>query len=213
MGTDASEGGARKPRNVSAGDKAELRRLLRQQRAALEPARRDAASRLICRQTAQLLRDQLAQVVLTFSSFGSEVSTGPLIDELAGGGSRILLPVVRDGAILAVDYEPGDHLVPTAYGPLEPEQAHPADPRDIEAVVLPGLAFDRRGGRLGYGGGYFDRFLCALSPRPLLVAVAFAVQLLPSVPTSSDDVPVDIVVTEAEVVRCSDRAGGGTGGT
>jgi 5-formyltetrahydrofolate cyclo-ligase len=199
--TSPTAGGKPDPRLDA--EKAALRQLMRGRRAALGSAERDAWSQAICRSVVELLDARAARVVLTFLSFGSEVSTVGLVDHLAGAGSRVLLPLVRDGALFAADYRPGDALMASAYGPLEPVPERPADPVDLEAVVLPGLAFDRRGVRLGYGGGYFDRFLAPLSPRPLLVAVGFALQVLPEVPGGPHDVPVDFVVTEREVIPCT----------
>ncbi|HXY45044.1 MAG TPA: 5-formyltetrahydrofolate cyclo-ligase, partial [Acidimicrobiales bacterium] len=68
--------------------------------------------------------------------------------------------------------------------------------------IVPGLAFDRGGGRLGYGGGYYDRFLRRLPVTATLVGIAFADQLVGAVPLAGGDVKVDLVVTDAGVIRC-----------
>src|SRR5579864_5440091 len=94
-------GGVEPPREA---EKAALRLQMRRQRAGMEPAERAARSRLIARSVLELLEARHLRVVLAFSSFGSEVSTLALINDLARAGSRILLPVVRERAILAADY-------------------------------------------------------------------------------------------------------------
>jgi len=71
-----------------------------------------------------------------------------------------------------------------------------ASPEDIDVAVVPGLAFDRRGHRVGYGGGFYDRFLGRLRPDALTVGICFSVQLVDEVPHGRGDRPVDLVVTE-----------------
>ncbi|MDQ4006282.1 MAG: 5-formyltetrahydrofolate cyclo-ligase, partial [Actinomycetota bacterium] len=102
---------------------------------------------------------------------------------------------------------PGDPLDPTGYGPREPARRIPVDPLTVDVVVAPGLAFDRLGHRLGYGGGHYDRYLGRLGEGALRIGVAFSLQLVDRVPTEPGDRPVDIVVTDAGVIEA--RSGGG----
>lgn len=143
-----------------------------------------------------------ASVVLGFASFGSEVPTGGLLSALEEAGMTVLLPFLDSGEMSVAPHIRGEPLVRSTYGPAEPQLRLSADPGSIEAVILPGLAFDRRGGRLGYGGGYYDRFLRRLRTRPSLVGIAFAEQLVKRVPVGDGDVNVDLVVTDREVIRC-----------
>ena len=78
---------------------------------------------------------------------------------------------------------------------------NPAAPMEIDLVAAPGLAFDRSGGRIGYGGGYFDGFLRRVRSDCAVAGVCFAEQLVAEVPAGPDDVRVDVVVTDAEVIR------------
>ncbi len=80
------------------------------------------------------------------------------------------------------EHRTGDRLVESAYGPREPFLHRPADLSRVGAVIVPGLAFDRRGGRLGYGGGHYDTFLRLLPTGPVLIGLAFAEQIVPEVP-------------------------------
>ena len=84
------------------------------------------------------------------------------------------------------------------------------DPEKIDVVVSPGLAFDRRGHRLGYGGGYYDRYLARLHAHASRVGIGFAVQLLDEVPAEETDQPVDVVVTDRGVIRVGEEAAGGS---
>ena len=92
-------------------------------------------------------------------------------------------------------------MTETHFGAHEPEAGRVLDPAELDVVATPGVAFDRAGGRVGYGGGFYDRFL-PLTPA-LRVAVAFGVQLVDGpVPGASFDLPVDAIVTETETIRC-----------
>ncbi len=84
------------------------------------------------------------------------------------------------------------------YGIMEPdpEKAEEADVSLLEAVVVPGVAFDRHGGRMGYGGGFYDRFLAGLDRLPFLVGVGFSMQVVEHVPLEPHDIRLDGIVTE-----------------
>jgi len=148
-----------------------------------------------------------AATVMVFRSFGAEIPTQPAIEALAAQGARLALPYVRGRVMEAAPYRLGDALLTTAFGPLEPEAPVAMDPSVIDLVLVPGLAFDRSGFRVGYGGGHYDRFLPRLRPDAVQVGFAFDLQLLSGgeVPRGPNDEPVRFVVTEREVVDC--RAG------
>ncbi len=93
-------------------------------------------------------------------------------------------------------------LVLNRIGLREPVPTAPrVAPAELDAVLVPALAFDRRGHRLGRGGGFYDRFLGALPPRVTTIGIAFSVQLLNAIPTDPHDRPVDVIVTEDAVLR------------
>ena len=106
-----------------------------------------------------------------------------------------MLLVLYQVASLETDLRPGTWGIP------EPDPAHCglAAPADIDFILVPGVAFDPDGGRLGYGAGYYDRLLAAwVSPLPPLVAAAFELQIVPAVPVLAGDHRVDLVVTESQ---------------
>jgi 5-formyltetrahydrofolate cyclo-ligase len=143
-----------------------------------------------------------ASVVLAFCSFGSEVPTADLLGALQEAGVTTLLPYLSSGEMGVTEHHRGDRLVASSYGPLEPEVRRGAAVDSIDAVITPGLAFDDHGGRLGYGGGYYDRFLRGVPARASIIGIGFAEQVVGHVPVSGDDVTVDLVVTDREVIHC-----------
>ncbi|HEX2267184.1 MAG TPA: 5-formyltetrahydrofolate cyclo-ligase [Actinomycetota bacterium] len=143
---------------------------------------------------------QDARTVLVFYSFGSEVPTRGIIERLLGAGRRVLLPYMEGGDMKAAELRQEDELEATAYGPKEPSHRVPVDPVDLDVVITPGMAFDRSGHRVGYGGGNYDRYLGRLDLNTTRIGIAFHVQVLPEVPHGHDDQPVDFVVTDQETI-------------
>jgi 5-formyltetrahydrofolate cyclo-ligase len=149
-----------------------------------------------------------ARLVHSYVAMPGEVDTRGFIEAALASGRRVLVPVVEKGRrdlrhaeiSSLLDLRPegdwGIHQPP-------PEFVRDAPPDGIGLVVVPGLAFDPRGNRIGFGGGYYDRFLSGLdAPK---AAVAYGFQVLPRVPTTDRDVAVDLILTEERVYRCGER--------
>jgi 5-formyltetrahydrofolate cyclo-ligase len=150
---------------------------------------------------------EAARTVMLFYSFGSEVGTSGMAARVLGSGKRLLLPFLDEAAGMeAAEVKPGTSLTVTPYGPREPAHRVAVDPREVDVVITPGLGFDRRGHRLGYGGGHYDRYLERMGERALRVGVAFSVQIVRYIPIDALDQPVDVVVTEAETINCRTRS-------
>lgn len=173
-----------------------LRREVRARRDALPPEERERLGRAVARNLLAVPEVRRASRVMVFSSFGSEVDTGPIIEQLERDGRSVVLPRVEDRTIVPVGYRSGDPVTPSSLGMLEPAGGDPVNPVEIDVVVVPGLAFDRRGHRVGYGGGFYDRFLGRLRPDALTVGICFTVQVVDEVPHGRGDRPVDLVVTD-----------------
>lgn len=182
-------------------DKRRLRARVRALRDALPAGERDRASAAIAEGVLSLPEVARARAAMVFASFGSEVATGPIVEGLIGLGARVVLPRVEGGDLVAIEYRPGDPLVVAAFGMPEPAVAEVVDAADVDVAVTPGLAFDRRGYRVGYGGGFYDRFFAAAPSGLAKVGVCFDVQLVDEVPHGPLDVRVDVVVTDREVLR------------
>ncbi len=138
-------------------------------------------------------------VVAAFWPLGAELDTRPLFGALAALGIATCLPrIVAKGRSLAfLRYRPGDALLEGPMRVLEPLPAATAVRPTI--VVVPMLAFDDRGYRLGYGGGFYDRTLPTLGPGLTAIGLAFAAQRVPSLPHEANDVRLATIVTEAGV--------------
>jgi 5-formyltetrahydrofolate cyclo-ligase len=182
--------------------KRSIRRATLERRDALGEAERRAMSERIARRVLSLPEVKAAGVVMAFWSFGSEVETASLIERLDELGKRVVLPRVEGRDVVAVAYRPGDPVSAAAYGANEPTASELVDPVAIDVVIVPGVAFDRAGGRIGYGGGFYDRFLAGLRPGVPSIAIAFGVQVVDEVPRGGMDRPVDVIVTEEDVIRC-----------
>ena len=147
-----------------------------------------------------------ANIIMCYMPCRREVDTEAFIRHALESGKRVCLPVVvRDKKhMLAcqVDY-PLDKLSPDTYGILSPcySSAGEVNPGDIQLILVPGIAFDERGYRLGYGGGYYDRFL-SRSHAAVTVGLAYEFQLLDELPVASHDVKLDLIVTQQRVIYC-----------
>ncbi|HEV3475459.1 MAG TPA: 5-formyltetrahydrofolate cyclo-ligase [Actinomycetota bacterium] len=191
----------------AAGEKDGLRRRLRQIRQSIPELERPRLVEQIEDTVLSLPEMEAARTVLLFYSFGSEVGTSGMAARVLGAGKRLLLPFLDDeSGMEAAEVRPGSPLTMTTYGPREPAHRVAVHPHEVDVVVTPGLGFDRRGHRLGYGGGHYDRYLERLGERALRVGVAFSVQIVRWVPTEQGDQPVDVVVTDSEIINCRTRS-------
>ena len=188
--------------------KAALRSRMRELRRDFAPADRERMASLAGARLLALPEVRRAGTILLFSSFGSEVPTPAILDRLVEAGKRVLLPYLEGEAMEAAAYRRGE-LVGTAYGPREPAHRVPVPPQHVDVAVVPGLAFDRGGYRIGYGGGYYDRYLRLLSPDTFRVGVGFHVQVVDEVPHGEGDERLDAVVTDRETIRVGPRPGTG----
>ncbi|MBA1334246.1 MAG: 5-formyltetrahydrofolate cyclo-ligase [Firmicutes bacterium] len=150
--------------------------------------------------------------IMAYMSFRSEVDTGHIIRYSLNSGKRIIIPITQKETrtlLLSEIRDPDSELVPGSYGILEPLPGHmkPYAKEDLDLILVPALAYDPRGFRLGYGAGYYDRFLSALKKPVPTIGLAFEIQVLTEVPTEATDIPVDYIVTENRIINCLDIRG------
>lgn len=177
-------------------EKARLRRQALDWLAALSPQTRIAGDDALFRRFLTLPQVGAARTILLYCGMGTEPDTIRLMDPLRDMGKGVCLPRCLPGNQMEARLVQRDsRLIRHPYGMLEPDTDCPSVPPDqIDLVLVPGLAFDRRGGRLGRGGGYYDRWLAGF----LGVTAAFCRDglLMDAVPRLPHDLGVDLVITE-----------------
>lgn len=191
--------------------KAHLRARCLAVRKALAPAQAAAASAAMAERLQQLEPYQAARLLHVYvASVDNEVETAGLIRQSLARGQEVAVPVVQPGTRIlrhALIQDLGQ-LQPGRWGLFEPSAGHSwwlEDLARIGLVVVPGLAFDRRGNRLGLGGGYYDRFLARVkAPKAGLI---YSALLLDALPAEAHDIPMDLVVTEAAAYCCAEERG------
>jgi len=164
---------------------------------------RQAAADTIMRRLGGLDVYRDANRVLTYMSFGTEPDTRRFFDRMLGDGKMVALPRIDKASKSLTLHRVDSHadLVDGVWGIREPRADAPAVViGDIDMVLMPGLAFDRAGNRLGYGAGYYDRLLAPATHKPVRVAAAFDCQVVDAVPTGPSDQPFHILITESQLL-------------
>lgn len=185
-------------------DKAELRRRMLDRRRGEPPPDGDRIGRDLRLRFGEWPWPSWVRTVAGFLSLPAEVPTEGLLADRHAAGCRLCVPawdVWRRGYRLAA-FRPGDSCVA---GPLqirEPAVKAWVSPVAVDLFLVPGLAFDRSGGRLGYGGGHYDRLLAERAARSLLVGLALDWQVVDAVPMESHDRRMDWIATPRRMIRC-----------
>ncbi len=176
----------------------QILRRLRQQ----PQERRLAKSRVITRRLRRLSLYRKARVVMCYAAFDGEVETGWILAQALADGKRVVVPVVRtaDKRIFAAEILDPERDLKTAgpFGIPQPKRSarQQIPPKKLDLVIVPGIAFDKHGRRLGRGGGYFDRFLSRLPASVPCVGLAFRFQVVKHLPVESHDRGVSRVMTD-----------------
>lgn len=189
----------------------EARRLLR----ALAPDTRAAAAAEIERRVWTVPEVAGAGTLLLFADLPEEVSTDGMAAEALRRGVRLGYPRTVSGSrTMTLHHVPAlDRLLPGRYGIREPDDACAEIPAgEVDAALVPGLAWDRRGARLGRGAGYYDRLFGGPLWRGFRCGIFFSFQEVPAVPTDAWDVPLQAAVTEREVWRAPTTPSGRAAG-
>ena len=177
-----------------------VRQAMRERREAMIPAERLEKSRKICGTVRGLIRD--GETVMVYSSKDLEVNTRPLIGDLLASGNPVIVPIiVKEDVSLRLSYlEDPSVLVLSTFGVPEPIGSEiPARAEDVDTIILPMLGYDRTGGRLGYGAGYYDRFL-ARNPRIRRIGIAFSCQEAEKIPCDENDIHMNLIITEEGII-------------
>jgi 5-formyltetrahydrofolate cyclo-ligase len=176
-------------------------------------ADKDGLSRQICRTLAALPEYTHAGTVMFYVDLGSEVRTRQFLPTAWGDGKRVVVPYCAGEQLGLFCLESIDELAPGTLRILEPQAelrglaGRTADVSWLDLIVVPGVAFDRRGGRLGQGKGYYDRLLRRVRPDATLVGLAFECQLFAKIPMLPHDVSVHKVISEKAVYEAASPGG------
>lgn len=186
-----------------------LRRSMRQRRAALDARERMRASQAVADQLLSMPELKAAQTIAVYWAVQSELPLMHAVTALQRAGHRLCLPLVQaDNTLRFAPWQPTTPMRPNRFGIPEPVVGSDETlaPDQLDIVLLPLLAFDDRGGRLGSGAGYYDRSFAFLRAserpaQPFLLGVAYAFQQVPALPNAEWDVPLDAVITEQQQLR------------
>lgn len=179
--------------------KDEIRAVIKEKRRALSDVEIKTKSGLIIDNLLSLPRFSEATTVMTYLSAFKEPDTSGIIDYLYKSGRKIVVPISNtdDYTITPSYLTSPDKLVRGAYGISEPAECLIADINDIDIALIPGIAFDAHGMRVGFGKGYYDRFLEQF--KGLKIGICYDFQMTNLVPASKHDVKMDIIITEKRI--------------
>ena len=174
-------------------DKKELRTMIRQKKRELTPEQIEKASTDLVQQFLETELYRQAKTVYAYLPYNQEVQTVPIVEQALKDGKRVAVPKIY-GDVMKFIYLTDLQQVAHGYcGIPEPVADGPIADDPCALVLMPGLAFDPEGHRIGYGGGFYDRFLSEEPGHPK-VALCYDFQLLPSLETDPFDIPVDLVL-------------------
>jgi len=188
-------------------DSTKLRKAILAQRGLLSKFLQKEYSSRIMKRIVSMDQFQAATTIFTYVNFRFEVMTAQFIKYMLEAGKKVVVPVtlVREKDLLAVSItDPARELAPGYCSIPEPimgiRESQAVSPDIIDIIFLPGSVFDERGGRMGYGGGYYDRFVSAKAPQALRVGLAYELQMVQQAPLQDHDEFLDFIVTEERTV-------------
>ncbi len=185
-------------------EKEKLRKALIKERSSLPKAEIKKKSQLIQQKLFSLKIYQKATWVMFYLSLPSEVSTDKMITESLKKGKKIVVPAVRGKDLIPCLLTQLNQTQEKNFGIREPLEFKPIKKSQLQLIIVPGCGFDFQGYRLGFGQGYYDRFLRDLKGNVPLVGLAFELQVLKKIPHEKEDVPLDFIVTEKKIYRALD---------
>ena len=186
-------------------EKKRLRKVMKAERLALAKDDWQRHSACIVQNILALEKFQHASVIHAFipDENRNEVNLIPLLQWILSNQKKLLVPVIEEGELISVELTSFNHLEKNSFGVREPVAHVPSSlESEIDLVLVPLLAVDSKGNRLGYGKGYYDRFFKRLNSQAFKLGVAFAFQVLNHVPATGNDIRLDAVVTESGMMLC-----------
>ena len=174
-------------------DKSALRRTIREKKRAMTDQQIESASAELAERLFAHPAYQQAKALYGYLSYNQEVRTAAILERAQRDGKRVAVPKVYGDELKSLWREVLTAVAPGAYAIPEPVADGPVAGDPAALVLMPGLAFDRKGHRMGYGGGFYDKYLAAHPGHPTL-ALCYGFQMLPHLETEAHDLPVDYVI-------------------
>lgn len=172
-------------------------------RNSLDPEEAKRRGKLIFQNLKTLPAFNSARTIHTYvSSKKNEVDTIEIIGYLLSTGKKVIVPIVdkEKKNLRHSELKSLDKLKKSTFGIFEPEEVIDVDINEIDLVLVPAVAVDRMGNRIGFGGGYYDKFLSQVNcPK---IALVYSFQVVEAIEPSPDDIPIDFIVTETEIINC-----------
>ncbi len=185
-------------------EKKELRYAMRAKRRFMQLDEIEERSKCIAEHSREFTQ-KVKEVCIFLSAF-KEPDTFGIIEDLWAKSIKVAVPISNTDTLeITLSYiESKDDLVQGAYNIYEPSVVKPAKGCDMDVIFVPGLAFDRSGGRMGFGKGYYDKFLKRC--RGTKVGICYDFQLFDSIPTEEHDIPMDYIITDKEILEVKANA-------
>lgn len=174
-------------------DKSALRRTIREKKRAMTDQQIESASAELAERLFAHPAYQQAKALYGYLSYNQEVRTAAILERAQRDGKRVAVPKVYGDEMKFLWLDDLTAVAPGAYGIPEPVADGPVAGDPAALVLMPGLAFDREGHRMGYGGGFYDKYLAA-HPGHHTLALCYGFQMLPHLETEAHDLPVDYVI-------------------
>ena len=189
-------------------DKKMLRKEILAKRKNIDTAKKEDMDKKIVDKFYESKYYKEAKNIFIYISYDSEIDTKEIINKALIDNKRVYVPRTEFKTRLmdAVEIASLDNLIESEYGILEPAMEEPhIEPDELDLIVVPGVAFDRNGGRMGYGAGFYDRYFKRISKDRMekikKLALAYDFQILEKIPMDEQDVPVNYIITEKEFIH------------
>jgi len=186
--------------------KSNLRKTILEKRNLLSPEEITSKSLEIKQRLFNLKKFNEVTIISFYVSFRSEVETHEMIKEALEIDKRVVVPLVKKEKELSLsELKNFDELEMGKFGILEPkaEYRREINVEEVELMIVPGVAFDEKGNRIGYGGGYYDNLLVRMKKIPF-IGLAYELQIVQEIPKEESDIPVHKIITEDRIIRCKE---------
>lgn len=183
------------------GNKNSIRGLIKQKRNSIPVGEKVKKSEMIIGRLVSLEEFKTARSIMVYSSLKDEVGTKEIIEHCFSAGKQVSVPKIQDGSLIPCLINSFEDLGKGMFGVPEPKTIFPVEKKSIELFIVPGIAFDKAGNRIGYGYGYWDRLLSGVD-KTLIIGLAFECQIVENINVEPQDRMVGKIVTEDRVIIC-----------